>query len=693
MKSLSLLIFIFSICIGTAAENESNRIAVVVNKYLKPKITDSLQIFLEDLRNENYEPILKDWSLEEQPGPQSLKTYLDSLYREPQSLQGAIFIGDLPIALVEDVMGEMTKNGMQYEAPFPSDHFYMDLNQLWEDTDGNGYFDSPTFTAENLAQTAIWVSRLPASRIHNSSENLQREMQGHSEEVSFIKKYLQKNHAFRTGKKLYNERNWNYIVDELNDTVHGPRYTLPYASFNKNTDFFIGDLSKNLFLELLGNQSNELGMWIFHGGTNAIWINGSPEIIYSEEFFKLNFGTAFLLPQSCFIGNYTVNNFIAGVMLFSEKSNLLTTVASARPSRIWFRNFFNYPFAEGENFGKSYLQFLKAKYYYISGPQEEISHIIIGDGTLRRQRYILPEFQPPPDNDLLRSLKLRRYITPSSIVPKINTLRFNFSNNTIYWDKYYTNKDNLQYRLYKVGPKDNSIIYQGQETFASDDQLKKGNIYELTYVWNGTESLAALESSDYSDMAVETLKEFDPNLVNFILKTRENQAEISASKKEDLQIELQEKLITAIYQQSMDRIAELFVEGADPNRARRDGQTPLLEAINANSVEIIHFLLNTGADPNLKGNYGREPITAAIIRGSPEVVKSLIDYGVNVDVMSKGSQWFMTHNGEWIEIDFRKNKWLPLDVAINTMDNTPDNMQILDLLIDAGAKFYEEIYP
>src|SRR5437016_10570400 len=84
-----------------AKEPTSNRIAVVVNKFLKGEIEVNLNIYLQDLRNEGYDPILIPWSLEENPTPKALKEELVKLYKEEKSLQGAVMIGDVPVPVLK----------------------------------------------------------------------------------------------------------------------------------------------------------------------------------------------------------------------------------------------------------------------------------------------------------------------------------------------------------------------------------------------------------------------------------------------------------------------------------------------------------------------------------------------------------------------------------------------------------------
>lgn len=506
--------------IGLAKKNEntSNRIVVVVNKYLSAEIIDSLNIYFEDLKNEGYNPILKEWSLEDNPNPIELKTYLKNLYEEPKSLQGAVFIGDLPIAIFEATEAIIQEN--QYQGPFPTDHYYMDLkSNEWKDTDGNGSMDKPMFNKDNVNKRAIWVSRLNSYR--------------KTGEPSIIRNYFIKNHKFRTGIKLYEERSWNYIFSEELLYIYKKssikNVLNPYITLNKATDFFLGDISKTMFLKLLTENSNEMGMWIFHGSTTNIWINHENERISSNELRFKNIETAFLLPISCWIGDYTAFNYFSGNLLFSESSNVQALISNTTPTRTWSRNFFAYPFQEGKNFGESYLIYLATENLW---PQEmlndERSRVILGDGTLKRQRYLIAPDNMEHEENILRSPMLRKEITPASILPEINTLRFDPIAHKILWDKYY-NEDHLTYRLVKKVNGQEIIIYEGKDNNATDYNLQKDDIYLLTYIWNDSEiSIFTSKTQEveyiYDDEAMDYAESLgDTKLEEYLLKIRSNE--------------------------------------------------------------------------------------------------------------------------------------------------------------------------
>ena len=147
-------------------------------------------------------------------------------------------------------------------------------------------------------------------------------------------------------------------------------------------------------------------------------------------------------------------------------------------------------FEDGDSFGGSYLKYLLAESKWSKkGLEDECGRVILGDGTLRKQRYILGKSSVAEDEGMLRPAEVFRYIMPTSVLPLINTLRFNFERGEIYWDAYYAG-EGLRYRLSKRdGYCGESIIYEGKETRAIDGDLRRGDVYCLEYIMEDGEGV------------------------------------------------------------------------------------------------------------------------------------------------------------------------------------------------------------
>lgn len=614
--------------VGFADQQKSNRIAVVVNAYLSAEIKDSLDTYFNDLEHEHYEPILKEWSLEENPNPSELKAYLKGLY-DGGGLGGAVFIGDLPVAMFEDPSAPDNKG------PFPIDHYYMDLDSdEWKDTDGNGYFDKPVFTPENLRKRTIWVSRLKTSGIDvGGPRGLYGRAFGlRNFELGLIKSYFKKNHNFRTGVWLYGERHWKYIPSEWIEKAQSSGFYNAYITWNKKTDFFINDMPKLAFLKLLKDNVNEVAIWETHGSSSKIWVNSKKEMVASEELRELTFLTPFVIPISCWVGDYTASDYFTGLLLFAKNSEVLAVVAATIPIAVWPVDLFLYAFDLGSSFGESYLQYLSTNFLSWDQRrlQDERGRVLLGDGTLKRQRYILGEEADLDNEEPIAPRKLFKYIMPTSVLPLINTLRFNFSKKEIYWDPYYM-RDGLTYRLSKKS-KDGTgiIIYEGAETRAIDNDFHQGDVYYLEYVWNSSagviRSQKAVVVANVEDEVIgyATARKNTP-LLKTILSLRdpkENPGETS--------------VFGAIYSGKLESLALVLMYGASLNIVNANGDTPLqLVVVLANKdwKGMVDVLLAAGANIDEKNpKNGATALIFAVEENHLDIAEYLIQRGANTEI-------------------------------------------------------------
>lgn len=83
-------------------------------------------------------------------------------------------------------------------------------------------------------------------------------------------------------------------------------------------------------------------------------------------------------------------------------------------------------------------------------------------------------------------------------------------------------------------------------------------------------------------------------------------------------------------------VSTLLAAGADPNIARRTGETPLMTCSNSGAEEGVRALLRRGA--NVNESESREQQTAlmwAVVSQKPKIVKLLVDGGANIAARSR----------------------------------------------------------
>ena len=83
-------------------------------------------------------------------------------------------------------------------------------------------------------------------------------------------------------------------------------------------------------------------------------------------------------------------------------------------------------------------------------------------------------------------------------------------------------------------------------------------------------------------------------------------------------------------------VGKLLAAGADPNIAKRGGETPLMACANTGAEEGVRALLKRGADVNAKeGKDGQTALMWAAAEKHPQVVRALVRNGANVAVRSQ----------------------------------------------------------
>ncbi len=163
---------------------------IVVNTSLYPQIMSDLDGYIKDLEDEGHTPSVVTCDDVQSPEAcDSLKSLLATQYA--QGLQGAVFIGDLPIAwyhMLDDFNGDSIFE--DYEE-FPCDLYYMDLDGEWLDTlRWNGFSFEPGSDSifdvhRGEVMPEIWVGRLMPSPI--------------GDEDSLMHNYFVKDSIYRDG--------------------------------------------------------------------------------------------------------------------------------------------------------------------------------------------------------------------------------------------------------------------------------------------------------------------------------------------------------------------------------------------------------------------------------------------------------------------------------------------------------------
>jgi len=356
---IGMLILAFNIHL-IASEEQSLLILVVVESNLHGFVQAELFQYCQDLENEGYNVQIIEYG---GGTPSQLRDNVASY-----SPDGVLFIGDLPVAWFE-IYNPLIEPNYQN---FPFDYFYMDFDGTWLDNDNNGYFDEHTGNIE----PEVFFGRLKTS-----------DMGLIGDEVSIIKDYLNRNHAYRTGSMSTENKSLIYWCSDYDCNA---RETLPEIFEivdivdhpDGDEEDFKQKLQERYQLVLLGGRGHSCSQFMSMEKTGG-------EKLYNSEVVSVNPQSQFYVIHSCLNSRYTDPNFIAGCFAYTSKG--LITIGSSKGGGGIGRGEVVYESLKaGESIGKA-IKNLFENVTLVEPPEryEYYSTVLIGDPTLKIKTPII----------------------------------------------------------------------------------------------------------------------------------------------------------------------------------------------------------------------------------------------------------------------------------------------------------------
>ena len=274
-------------------------------------------------------------------------------------LIGAILIGEVPTAYFE----------FQNSGATPTDWYYQDLSDKFVDSDGDGKFEREYYRLEtDVTMRDIWIGRI-------------KPPVGGEEGVMLLKRYLDRNHQYRTGELAYRRRmlyfgsiainqngmtrtDYDKLVGQIDD------YTGLYESDEDVNSIYDANLErqKQAYLKEL-SKDYEFVFVNIHGSATTQWLGGSTSI-YTSELICAQPKALFTVLASCSNGDFTQDDYLAGWHLFSGDS--LVVMANSTVSMIvggmsveFLRDYI--PLGLGVTFGEMYVNDLSSLSFHLFG--------------------------------------------------------------------------------------------------------------------------------------------------------------------------------------------------------------------------------------------------------------------------------------------------------------------------------------
>jgi hypothetical protein len=326
--NLLLLLMISFAGLTMAQKNRTSVVLCVDSKFLA-NLSPEIERLSHDIENDlGTHCILEPIDVTITP-PESVRTTLKHLYVS-DGLLGVILIGDIPTAETGDYLNY---------APFATDALFEDLDDYnWVDPDSNGiyniavddnhdgYYDWSCKDWIGEHNREIWSGRLQPPR----SAGLQ-------ERTELLRRYFQRNHEYRTGKKSY-RRGMVYCESVRHNGNSGDGeddydVVLHRASEMMNNSWLFdgkgGDTLVFVWSDTLDRNrdewlaavhgSYEYGFINVHGTPTSQWFGGSTWL-YSDDYERTPANTFLINLSSCSNGDFTHDDYMAGWMLFEGEA-------------------------------------------------------------------------------------------------------------------------------------------------------------------------------------------------------------------------------------------------------------------------------------------------------------------------------------------------------------------------------------
>ncbi len=308
---------------------KNGEVAVLVNSTLYPKIASSLTVYIDDLIANGYSVVMDTIR-----GGQA-SDLRDFLWGEwaTDSLVGGIFIGDLPLAWykIQDSWGDWEE--------FPIDYYFMDLNGNWEDTDGDGMFDSHT----GATAPEIWIGRLTGSHLTwGSEENL-------------LRGYFTKNHQYRCGELslpqralAYADDDWDYTGDAYLSLIYDT-VTVVDNPLETRASGYRARLEQGYeFVHLMAHSSP----W-----THTFKPQGQGGTVYNYEINLLGPKAFFYNLFACSNARWVERDNIASWYVFSNPYGLVAIGTTKTGSMLYFEDFYG-PLGNDQSIGEAFKSWM-----------------------------------------------------------------------------------------------------------------------------------------------------------------------------------------------------------------------------------------------------------------------------------------------------------------------------------------------
>lgn len=346
--------------VAIAFGQQPERAYLLVSSSVYEPLKDRLERWIDDVEKTGFEVtqnVITNESARE----------IRTLLKNTPNLAGCLMVGDIPVVLYEM---RFTLEGRPFHEVFPTDLYYMDLDGIWLDTDGNGIFDNH----KGDVAPEIWVGRLKASTLSGS-------------EIGLLRNYFDKNHLYRIGALtlphralVYTDHYLDYYTNELTRetvsalrSVYGEVVKVAYPQVT----------SANDYMQHLKQGYSLVRLLVHSGGFGHYFGNQTDGKVYPRDIKALDPRTFFYIITSCGNFDYRQRDYIGGWYVFAESYSLLAIGDSGVHDLFVVLPKAFFPRLRNEYFGLAYLRYLQECVRKNARVDSVHNAVMIGDPLLK----------------------------------------------------------------------------------------------------------------------------------------------------------------------------------------------------------------------------------------------------------------------------------------------------------------------
>ena len=286
-KNILLVISLFLILFLSSCNDKKTGVAIVVDTQSYNAAQEEIEAYAKILETEGLKPylIVKNYSM-----PDSLRKDLISLYNSLIPIEGAVFIGDIPIVMAIDAQHmtsafkmDQNKYGVE-RASVPTDRFYDDFDLIFDyikqDTITKlKHYYSLNFESPQHISPDIYSGRIKAPEVENKYELLK----------DYLKKVVEQHQTpnkvdefFFFAGSGYNSESMIARLDEQ----HVLQQQLPGTPKISFLDHSMQKFIKFPYMTELQREDLDIGLLHHHGGEDVEYLSGWEKVDSYQDQIK-----------------------------------------------------------------------------------------------------------------------------------------------------------------------------------------------------------------------------------------------------------------------------------------------------------------------------------------------------------------------------------------------------------------------